>query len=124
MALNRRAYVGVLVTLTSNGSIYNLKTLVDAILTAESQNTTGATVESSGAAREMYLQAPAGNSGSVYVGDANLVAGGSGRASGELVKGGAPRHYGTGDTKSVDFSQIYATPATNGDKLYVELLVG
>lgn len=123
MALNRRAYVGVLVTLASAGTVYNLKALVDPILVAETQNTSGVIVESSGAVREMNLQAFAGNTGVIFLGDAKLVAGGAGRASGQLAKTDPPRHYGTGDINSVDYAQIYVTPDTDGDKLYVELLV-
>lgn len=121
MALSRRSYVGVQVTLTSNAVVYNLLTLVDAVIAAESKWDGQTTCP--GAARELVLQAPIGNTGTVYLGDALMVAAGAGRQSGEIVKG-ASRHYGTGDTKGVDLAQIYVTPATNGDKLNVEVLVG
>lgn len=121
MALSRRAYVGVTVTLTSNAVVYNVLALVQAIIEAESKY--DGQTNSPGSAREMTLQAPAANTGTVFIGDALLAAAGAGRCGGEIAKG-TLRHYGTGDLKNVDLGQIYASPATNGDKLYVELLVG
>lgn len=121
MSMSRRPYVGVQVTLTSHLVTYNLLTLINAVIAAETGIATGG--ECPGTAREMTLQAPTGNTGVVYIGDGFLVAAGAGRQSGEITKG-LSRHYGTGDTKSVDLGQIYVTPATDGDKLNVEVLVG
>lgn len=120
MALNRRHYLGVQVTLAANNVIYNLKALVDAVLQAEGG--AAVSVESPGACRELKLGAPTGNTGTIFVGDGLLVPTGAGRQAGEIPKG-TTRLYGLGDCNNVDFGQIYATPATAGDKLNVEIMV-
>ncbi len=122
MALSRRAYVGVVLTLADHTKIYNLLDLINTVIAAESKY--DGQTQCSGTARELYIQPLPGNTGTIFIGDALLAAGGGGRASGELAKTAAPRHYGTGDTKSVDVGQMYVTPATDNDKLYVEVLVG
>ncbi len=116
----RRGYVGVQVTLASAAVVYNLLTLVNAVIAAETLWDGSAVCPA--AVRELKLQAPSGNTGTIYLGDALLVAGGTGRQSGEIVKA-AMRCYGTGDHSNVDLGQIYVTPATGGDKLNVEIMV-
>lgn len=117
----KRSYVGVQVTLADHTKTYLLLDLVNAVIAAET-NWDGSAV-CGAAAKQMILQAPTGNTGTVYVGDALLVAAGAGRQSGEIVKA-ASRVYGTGDCNSVDLGQIYVTPATDNDKLNVEVMVG
>lgn len=116
-----RSYVGVQVTLASHLATYNLLALVNAVIAAESGQASGSVCPAH--CRELKLQAPTGNAGIVYVGDGLLVAAGAGRQAGEIVKTNM-RTYGTGDLASVDLGHIYVTPATDGDKLNVEVLVG
>lgn len=115
-----RSYVGVQVTLADNTKNYNLLALVNAVIAAESGQASGSVCPSH--CRELKIQAPTGNTGTVYVGDGLLVPAGAGRQSAEIAKG-TLRTYGTGDLNMVDLGHLYVTPATNNDKLNVEVLV-
>lgn len=117
----KRSYVGVQVTLADHTKTYLLLDLIDAVIAAETLWDGSAVCGA--AAKQMYLQNPSTNAGSIWVGDALLVAAGAGRCSAELVKS-AVRGYGTGDCNSVDLGQMYVTSATDNDKLNVEVMVG
>lgn len=116
-----RSYVGVQVTLASNAVVYNLLTLVNAVIAGESGQAAGSVCPAH--CRELKIQGPTANTGTVFIGDALLVAAGAGRQSGEIPKG-TIRLYGTGDLASVDLAHLYVTPATNGDKLNIEVMAG
>jgi len=122
MALNNRSYVGVQVTLASNAATYRLLDLINAVIAAETL--WDGSAECPGAAREISIQNDPSSGGSVYIGDALLVAGASqpGRCSYVLGVGGS-RQYGTGDNRNVDLGQIYVSPLVNSSKLNVEVLV-
>ena len=116
----KRGYVGVQVTIPDNTTIHLLLDLVNAVIAAETAWDGSAIA--AGACRELKLQGPSGNTGSIFVGDALLVAAGAGRQGGEIAKG-TMREYGTGDHNDVDLGQIYVTAATASDKLNVEIMV-
>lgn len=116
-----RSYVGVQVTMADHTKTYNLLALVNAVIAAESGQAGGSVCPSH--CRELKLQGPTANTGTIYVGDGLLVAAGAGRQSGEIAKG-TSRTYGTGDLNNVDLGHLYVSPATDNDKLNVEVLVG
>lgn len=117
-----RNYVGVQVTLTSNAVVYNLLDLINAVIAAETKYDGSAVCPA--AARAVSIQNDPTSGGSVYIGDALLVAGASqpGRCAYVLGIGGS-RQYGTGDNRNVDLGQLYVSPLVDDSVLNIEVLV-
>jgi hypothetical protein len=120
MATPRRSYVAVTVTLATANTNYNLLTLVNAILAAETQGDN--TVRVSGAQREFNIQANPGidsvgaNNKDVILGDSLL----SATRVGYVLVPGASRLYRS-NVQNADFGSIYAQSAGTNQKLNIEL---
>lgn len=119
----RRNYVAVTVTLTNANQNYNLLTLVNAILAAESGTDTN--IQCPGAARNVQIQSNPGidsvgaNTADILVGDAKLS---TTRIGTILSPGGFLSDRSP--INNVDFGEIYARSATSGQKLNITISAG
>jgi hypothetical protein len=121
--LCRRSYIAVQVVLTTNSVVYNLSTLIDAILAAENTGHGGDGTTSPRAVRILNLENDISVVSSIFVGDALLVAGASQPARrGRKILTGASINYNAGDVNGIDVGQLYVTGAVNGAVLNVELM--
>jgi len=116
----RRGYVAVTITLTSADTNYELLTLVNAILAAETG--TSDQVQAPGACRELNIQADggidgaAGNTADVLIGDGFL----STTRYGYLLHPGESRNY-RGEPGQVIVSGISLRSHTDGQTVHVEI---
>lgn len=118
---NSRIYIGATVTLTNADTNYNLMSLVQGVLDAETGIATGGVCP--GACRELFIQSANGNTAPVLIGDGKLSAT---RVGYELKNGssavGDSRLYRS-TINNVDLASLFARSGTSGQKLNIEIVL-